>query len=469
MMAATIQPTTQTVKPGAAKPWAWPGTGMQGDTAKPIGAPGAGGDRGAASGWNGGASGDFAGGSERYASLAATMAGLNGGPKPVSAWPGAPGDTMKPMGAPSMGSATAGPDAMLKNLPPPGNDALVPPGMQLAPGIAPSASQSYSGRVFTPGQTLTTDDLPEYQAWLAAGRPGQSAPPAQAPGASAPQAGQSFGPQGFGSNVVNDPNSPLRGLPGIDNTTVDYATLPGLEEDFSGMGDRVRSALFQRTSGLLNPEHERAREATAQRLANSGIPEGSERWNEEMDRLDQQRSLSLERAGLDADVAAGDEMGRLFQMALARRQQLGGERERGADRAYSQTLGTRAQFAGERLGQAGIDANIAAANAQAGATASGHALQAAQAAAANDIARGRLGLDADEQAFTQWLRSGQFAREGVNMPNFGTPIPLDVTGAAGVAQSGANARASNDAAARAGYWGLAGTLLNGAFGKKGYQ
>lgn len=54
-----------------------------------------------------------------------------------------------------------------------------------------------------------------------------------------PSAGQSFGPQGFGSNVVNDPNSPLRGLPGIDNTTVDYATLPGLEEDFSGMGDRV--------------------------------------------------------------------------------------------------------------------------------------------------------------------------------------------------------------------------------------
>lgn len=454
MMAATMQAMGQAVKPGPVKPWAWPGTGMGADT-KPMGTPSAGDDR--------------------YASLAATMAGLNGGPKPVSAWPGASGDTMKPMGAPSMGSATAGPDAMLKGATMPGEFAISAPAptfndAPLPMDAAPSAG-GYAGPTFKPGQTLTADQLPDWERWRAAGMPGTpAAQMPQAPGAVAPpSAGQSFGPQGFGSNVVNDPNSPLRGLPGIDNTTVDYATLPGLEEDFSGMGDRVRSALFQRTSGLLNPEHERAREATAQRLANAGIPEGSERWNEEMDRLDQQRSLSLERAGLDADVAAGDEMGRLFQMALARRQQLGGERERGADRAYSQTLGTRAQFAGERLGQAGIDANIAAANAQAGATASGHALQAAQAAAANDIARGRLGLDADEQAFTQWLRSGQFAREGVNMPNFGTPIPLDVTGAAGVAQSGANARTADAAARRAGYWGLAGTLLNGAFGKKGYQ
>ena len=454
MMAATIQPTTQTVKPGPVKPWAWPGTGMGADT-KPMGTPSAGDDR--------------------YASLAATMAGLNGGPKPVSAWPGASGDTMKPMGAPSMGSATAGPEAMLKGATMPGEFAISAPtptfnDAPLPMDAAPSAG-GYAGPTFKPGQTLTADQLPDWERWRAAGMPGTpAAQMPQAPGAVAPpSAGQSFGPQGFGSSVVNDPNSPLRGLPGIDNTTVDYATLPGLEEDFSGMGDRVRSALFQRTSGLLNPEHERAREATAQRLANAGIPEGSERWNEEMDRLDQQRSLSLERAGLDADVAAGDEMGRLFQMALARRQQLGGERERGADRAYSQTLGTRAQFAGERLGQAGIDANIAAANAQAGATASGHALQAAQAAAANDIARGRLGLDADEQAFTQWLRSGQFAREGVNMPNFGTPIPLDVTGAAGVAQSGANARTADAAARRSGYWGLAGTILSGMFGKKGYQ
>ena len=452
MMAATIQPTTQTVKPGPVKPWAWPGTGMGADT-KPMGTPSAGDDR--------------------YASLAATMAGLNGGPKPVSAWPGAPAD-LKPMGAPSMGSATAGPDAMLKGATMPGEFAISAPAptfndAPLPMDAAPSAG-GYAGPTFTPGQTLTADQLPDWERWRAAGMPGTpAAQMPQAPGASAPQAGQSFGPQGFGSSVVNDPNSPLRGLPGIDNTTVDYATLPGLEEDFSGMGDRVRSALFQRTSGLLNPEHERAREATAQRLANAGIPEGSERWNEEMDRLDQQRSLSLERAGLDADVAAGDEMGRLFQMALARRQQLGGERERGADRAYSQTLGTRAQFAGERLGQAGIDANIAAANAQAGATASGHALQAAQAAAANDIARGRLGLDADEQQFSQWLRSGQFAREGVNMPDFGTPIPLDVTGAAGVAQSGASARTADAAARRSGYWGLAGTLLSGMLGKKGYQ
>lgn len=288
--------------------------------------------------------------------------------------------------------------------------------------------------------------------------------------------GNQAGPNGYSASVVGDanPRPGMEGLPGIDTTTVDYNTLPGLDTDFSAMGDRVRNARFSRTTGLLNPEYDRARESTAQRLANAGIVEGSERWTEEMGRLDQQRDLSLERSSLDADIASGDEMSRLFTQALQARQQIGGERERGADRRYTQTLGARGQLAGERLTQGGIDAQIAAANAQAGATASGHALQAAQAAAANDIARGRLGLDQDEQGFSQWLRAGTFARGGVNMPDFGTPIPLDVTGAAGVAQSGANAAAQTDASRNAGYAAIAAQLLGqygkgGNGGKVGYQ
>jgi hypothetical protein len=364
------------------------------------------------------------GGQDRYADLAATVAGM----KP-------------PAGANGLDSAAPMAPGMEKSSPPP---------------AAPAAPQAPPGYHYSPtGQLL-----------LGAG---PATPPPAAP--AAPQSpGMTAGPQGWGTTgTYGDSLGVGEGLPGITTTGVDYSTLPGLDTDFSAMGDRVRNAMFQRTSGLLNPEHERARTATAQRLANQGIVEGSERWNEEMDRLDQQRALSLERAGLDADLASGDEMGRLFSQALSARQQLGGERERGADRTYSQSLGVRGQLAGERLQRAGIDANIAAANASAGAAAEGHRLRAAEAAAANDLARARLGMDLDEQGFSQWLRSGQFAREGVNLPNFGTPIPLDVTGAAGIAQRGANARASNDAAARAGYWGLAGTLLNGAFGKKGYQ
>lgn len=368
------------------------------------------------------------------------------GAKPVNGFTMANGSDFgkQPMSAPGMekgGLQT-----------PPVNDALVPP---------PAAPQA--GPVAPPGYHYS----PTGQLLLGAG-PATPPPPA-APGAPAAP-GMTAGPQGWGTTgTYGDSLGVGEGLPGITTTGVDYSTLPGLDTDFSAMGDRVRNAMFQRTSGLLNPEHERARTATAQRLANQGIVEGSERWNEEMDRLDQQRALSLERAGLDADLASGDEMGRLFSQALAARQQLGGERERGADRTYSQSLGVRGQLAGERLQRAGIDANIAAANASAGAAAEGHRLRAAEAAAANDLARARLGMDLDEQGFSQWLRSGQFAREGVNLPNFGTPIPLDVTGAAGIAQQGANANAANDAARRSGMWSLAGTLLGGAFGKKGYQ
>lgn len=425
----------------------------------------------------------------QYQNLAAIMAGLGnqipGAAKPPATYPAAPAAPMVgDSSAVNMDKGGAGvafggqlPVAQAMSQPPQTGGVFSV--SEAAPTAAPTAPAAapYSGPIFKPGQTLTADQLPDWQRWRDAGMPGTSAaqlPPATSD-AAAPVAAPSVGSQGYGSTVVNDPNSPLQGLPGITQTSVDYSTLPGLDTDFSAMGDRVRNAMFQRTSGLLNPEHERARAATASRLANQGIVEGSERWNEEMDRLDQQRSLSLERAGLDADMAAGDELGRLFGQALAARQQLGGERERGADRTFGQSLGIRSQFANERLDQGRTDASIAAANAQAGATASGHALQAAQAAAANDIARGRLGLEQDEQAFSQWLRAGQFARGGVNTPQFGTPIPLDVTGAAGVAQQGANAQAGADAARNAGYWGLAAQLLGpmlgsgkGAGGKIGY-
>jgi hypothetical protein len=336
-----------------------------------------------------------------------------------------------------------------------------------------SGAPGYTGPAFKPGQTLTADQLPDYMKWMESGMPGT--PAAQMPLQPAP-AGPPMAPaapNGYSSTSVGDanPRQGMEGLPGIDTTEVDYGTLPGLDTDFNAAGSRVRDALFGRVTGLLNPEHERARTATAARLANQGIPEGSERWNEEMGRLDQARNLSLERAGMDADIGAGDEMSRLFAQALTTRQQLGGERERGADRRYSQTLGARGQLAGERLTQGGIDAQIAGANAQAGATASGHALQAAQMAANNDINRSRLGLDANEQDFTQWLRAGQFARGGVPGSNMGTPIPLDVTGAAGVAQNGANAAAGRNDARTGGYMDLAGTLLSaygGKGGKRGY-
>lgn len=403
----------------------------------------------------------------QYAQLAQAMAGLQAqmGKPGVPGAPGAGLESPMPLamdkgGAPQAQAMGAAPQA----------PTMSPEfGVQMAaPAPMAQSATAYSGPTFRPGQTVTSDQLPAYMQWLNAGMPGTPASqlpqPAAAP--AAPADGPAVGPQGYGSQVVDDPDSPLRGLPGVTQTSVDYSTLPGLDTDFSAMGDRVRSAMFQRTSGLLNPEHERARAATAQRLANQGIVEGSERWNEEMNRLDQQRALSLERAGLDADLAAGDEMGRLFSQALSARQQLGGERERGADRTFGQSLGTRQQFASERLDQGRTDASIAAANAAAGATASGHALQAAQAAAANDIARGRLGLDQDAQGFNQWLLASQFARGGVNMPNFGTPIPLDVTGAAGVAQQGANAQAGADAARNAGYWGLASALLPGMLGGK---
>ena len=354
------------------------------------------------------------------------------------------------------------------------NDAMPPPG-------TPPARQAPPGYYFAENGQMLLGSAPGAAPGVPGAAPVGPAPAtndAMAPPAQAFDSGANpMGGQGWLGSQVGAETGP-NGLPGITTTQVDYSTLPGLDTDFGAQGDRVRNAMFQRVSGLVNPEHERARTATAARLANQGIPEGSERWNEEMNRLDEQRAMSLERAGLDADISAGDQMAQLFGQALAARQTLGGERERGADRTYAQTLGARSQLAGERLttrgqdvqdraSQRSADASMAAANAQAGATASGHALQAATAQAANDIARARLGLDAGNQDFTQWLLASQFARGGVPGSNMGTPIPLDVTGAAGVAQSGANAAAGQRASETGGYMDLAGLLLGSAFGGRG--
>lgn len=487
---------------------------------------------------------------QRYQQLAQTMAGQSGmNPAGLGGAPNADplaglnqyaGANLGGGGGESMGASAGG--------------AQMAPQFQIQaptkPGMAPAAPAPAPMAPTAPAMTVGTVRDPVTGEWTM-GQPapavGQSTAPAAALPASqpaptmAPEFSSTPALTGIDSYSVGAESGP-NGLPGITNaranlgglpdvgeraadlgglnairTGLDTTGLTDLQTDFGAQGDRVRNAMFQRVSGLVNPEHERARSATASRLANQGIPEGSERWNEEMNRLDQQRAMSLERAGLDADISSGDQQAQLFQQALAARQQgvgeratdagigmqartlmggereraadrgfsqattgrqlLGGERERGADRLFNQTLGTRGQLASERLttrgqdvqdraSQRSADAQMAAANAQAGATASGHALQAAQAAAANDIARSRLGLDVDEQGFSQWLRAGTFARGGVPNQNMGTPIPLDVTGAAGVAQQGANASNAANAARNAGYWNLAGSLLGGAMGGK---
>jgi hypothetical protein len=75
----------------------------------------------------------------------------------------------------------------------------------------------------------------------------------------------------------------------------------------------------------------------------------------------------------------------------------------------------------------------------------------------------------DSTDFNQLMALINSSRGGVNVPNFGSPQPLDVSGANGIASGNANANAGRNASDNASLAGLGGALLGGYFrGNNGY-
>ena len=248
----------------------------------------------------------------------------------------------------------------------------------------------------------------------------------------------------MGSSGMSNVKVDYSGLPEL-TSKLDTSSLAKLDQDFSGITDRARNAIYKRTTGLLDPDYERQRRQMADTLANQGIVMGSEAYNEAMNRMDQQDRLSRERAALDADIQAGNEGSRLFGMALQGRQQGVDELMKNAGLASS----ARSQLAGEREGeaarqiqqgiaglQAGTQLNIAGMNA---ATARrGQDLQTRQNAISNELARRGQLMGADQQQFGQLASLLAGARGGVSQLNFGAPQQLDINGAYGIANNANN-------------------------------
>lgn len=121
-------------------------------------------------------------------------------------------------------------------------------------------------------------------------------------------------------------NTDLQGRQAMGNLALDTTNragqifsqdldLSGAPEIGTGAGTRakVREAMLSR----FNVDSGRDREAVASRLIASGIPQGSEAFNREMERLDRQQV----DARYGADLAAGQEASREFGMnSEARRQ-----------------------------------------------------------------------------------------------------------------------------------------------------
>lgn len=85
--------------------------------------------------------------------------------------------------------------------------------------------------------------------------------------------------------------------------------------------DQVEKALYDRQMGLLRPQLDQAHNQSMVTLGERGIPIGSEIWNNENNRLDQQRSNAEESIAQDAVLAGGNEQNRLLANALTVRAQ----------------------------------------------------------------------------------------------------------------------------------------------------
>jgi hypothetical protein len=132
----------------------------------------------------------------------------------------------------------------------------------------------------------------------------------------------------FGSSVFSGPNKTTQTTtlaPG-QQQLFDLATQLGGQlpsQPFSFDFDRAgtENAVFQRGLNLLNPEFERQERSLEQRLANQGLPTGSEAFNDEFTRFQSGRDTALENLAFRSVEAGGAEESRALSNQLLGRQQ----------------------------------------------------------------------------------------------------------------------------------------------------
>lgn len=100
----------------------------------------------------------------------------------------------------------------------------------------------------------------------------------------------------------------------LGRTKGSIQSMPTGPYQFNGASDPTTNKLYQAKEGLLNKSFDRDRVNLEQRLANQGIPMGSEAYNAELDRFDTSKGQSL-------DQAAASSIGQGYQQDIGTRQQ----------------------------------------------------------------------------------------------------------------------------------------------------
>ncbi len=225
--------------------------------------------------------------------------------------------------------------------------------------------------------------------------------------------------------------------------------------DTSGLdGTQVRDALYRKATATLDPQYKQAEDDMRTRLLNSGVREGSEAFNREMDAFGRQRQSDYGDARDRSILAEGSERSRMLAEILA-----GGTF---ANDAQQQTIGNRMAATGmnNQVASQGLQDRIAQGN----------------------FANTQRGAEIDEAAYLRSLPLNEYAAltsgTQVTNPSFrGTgqvqgPAAAPVfAGAQAQGQSAIdlyNAQMASANSARAGVAGLFGSGLQAAGAAGGF-
>jgi hypothetical protein len=158
--------------------------------------------------------------------------------------------------------------------------------------------------------------------------------------------------------------------------------------DFSADRDKVERAVMSR----MQPQIEQSRASMAQRLADQGIPAGSEAYNRQMDALGRQENDARSQAIL----AGGQEQSRLFGMDLSK----GNFANNAQQQDYAQ-----------QQGRAGFENEAQALRFNQGATQGNFANQAQGQRFGQGLDQGNFANNAQGQEFNQGVTQGNFANQ----------------------------------------------------------
>lgn len=111
--------------------------------------------------------------------------------------------------------------------------------------------------------------------------------------------------------------------------SLDTSGLPSLfgADNLGTERQQVQDALYSRYKSTLDPEYQQREERARTLLANQGVVQGSEAWNNEMDRLTRDRNAAYDTARTSSILGGANEMSTLSGIASQNRGQLFGERQ----------------------------------------------------------------------------------------------------------------------------------------------